>query len=212
MPIETVVVILAAGAGSRFDGPGHKLSAPLPADGGIAGTGRLGTGHEGPTTVIERALRHALAAGIGPVVVVTGAAPDIIPPAIVDHLVLRHNDRWADGQLTSLLVGMDAAAELGADSIVVGLADQPGIAPSDWRAVASSAGSIVVATYDGRRANPVKLDARALQLIRTLLPDTGDEGARALMRLRPELVREVPCIGSPDDIDTEEDLRRWQNS
>jgi CTP:molybdopterin cytidylyltransferase MocA len=183
------------------------LSATLPADGRIAGTGRPGR-----TTVIERALGHALAAGIGPVIVVTGAAPDIVPPAVVDHLVLRHNDRWADGQLTSLLVGMDAAAELGADSIVVGLADQPGIAPSDWRTVASATGSIVVATYSGRRANPVKLDAEAQQLIRTLLPDTGDEGARALMRLRPELVREVPCTGSPDDIDTEEDLRRWQNS
>jgi CTP:molybdopterin cytidylyltransferase MocA len=146
------------------------------------------------------------------VIVVTGAAPDIVPPAVVDHLVLRHNDRWADGQLTSLLVGMDAAAELGADSIVVGLADQPGIAPSDWRAVANASGSIVVATYSGQRANPVKLDAGALQLIRTLLPETGDEGARALMRLRPDLVREVPCTGSPDDIDTEEDLRRWQNS
>jgi CTP:molybdopterin cytidylyltransferase MocA len=207
MTIETAVVILAAGAGSRYDGPGHKLSAPLPADPTIADNG-----HRGQTTVIERALRHALAAGIGPVIVVTGAAPDVVPPAIADHLVLRHNDRWADGQLSSLLVGMDAAGELGADAIVVGLADQPGIAPSDWRAVAGSAGSIVVATYAGRRANPVKLDNEAQQLIRTLLPGTGDEGARALMRLRPELVREVPCTGSPDDIDTEEDLRRWQNS
>jgi molybdenum cofactor cytidylyltransferase len=207
MPVETVVVILAAGAGSRFDGPGHKLSAKLPADARIAGTG-----HRGQATVIERALVHALAAGIGPVIVVTGAAPAVVPPAVADQLVVRHNERWAEGQLTSLLVGLDAAAELGAHDVVVGLADQPGIAPSDWQAVAAAAGSIVVATYAGRRANPVKLDADAQRLIRTLLPETGDEGARALMRLRPDLVREVPCTGSPDDIDTEEDLRRWQNS
>jgi CTP:molybdopterin cytidylyltransferase MocA len=205
MPIGTAVIILAAGAGSRFEGPGHKLSATLPAD--------TSAPPDGPaTTVIERALAHALAAGIGPVIVVTGAAPEVIPPDIADHLVVRHNDRWADGQLTSLRVGLDAAAELGAETVVVGLADQPGIAPSDWRTVAAAPGSIVVATYGGRRANPVKLDAEAQRLVRTLLPATGDEGARALMRLRPELVREVPCTGSPDDIDTEEDLRRWQNS
>lgn len=207
MPIGTAVVILAAGAGSRFDGPGHKLSAKLPAD-TLAPT----SGPHPETTVIERALGHALAAGIGPVIVVTGAAPDVVPPGIADHLVLRHNERWADGQITSLLVGLDAAAELGAEIVVVGLADQPGVAPSDWRTVAAAPGTIVVATYAGRRANPVKLDAEAQQLVRTLLPATGDEGARALMRLRPELVREVPCTGSPDDIDTEEDLRRWQNS
>jgi molybdenum cofactor cytidylyltransferase len=207
MPANIAVVILAAGAGSRFDGPVHKLSARLPAD-----TLAASDGPPPGATVIERALEHALAAGIGPVIVVTGAAPDVVPSTLADRLVLRHNARWADGQLTSLLVGLDAAAELGAEIVVVGLADQPGVAPSDWRTVAAAPGSIVVATYAGRRANPVKLDAEAQQLIRTLLPATGDEGARSLMRLRPELVREVPCTGSPDDIDTEEDLRRWQNS
>ena len=187
-----VVVILAAGAGSRFGGAGHKLSASL-ADG---------------TTVIERSLRSALASGVGPVVVVTGAQPDIVPASLADTVTCHHNPAWADGQITSVHAGIDAARSLGATAVVVGLADQPFVDATAWRAVADAPGPIVVATYDGRRANPVKLDADVWDL----LPTAGDGGARALMRVRPDLVREVACVGSSADIDTTEDLRRWQSN
>jgi molybdenum cofactor cytidylyltransferase len=192
-----VIVILAAGAGSRFRGEGHKLSAEL----GEPGADRS-------RTVAERSIASALAADIGPVVVVTGAVADVVPEHQIDAVTVCHNERWADGQITSLHAGIDAARALGATTVVVGLADQPFIDPAAWRAVADAAGPIVVATYEGRRANPVRLDAEVWDL----LPTTGDEGARALMRVRPELVREVACPGSPADIDTTEDLRRWQSN
>lgn len=191
------VVVLAAGAGSRFHGGVHKLSARF-----------RQSGHDDGSTVIERSLASALAAEVGPVVVVTGAVPDIVPVHLLDSVMVRHNARWDEGQITSVHAGIDAARALGASTVVVGLADQPFIDPAAWRAVASTAGPIVVATYGGRRANPVKLDATVWEL----LPTSGDEGARALMRVRPELVREVACTGSPADIDTTEDLRRWQSN
>jgi len=197
MPATTAVVILAAGAGSRYGGDGHKLLATLPANGA-----------ETPATVIERSLAHVLDAAIGPVIVITGAAPDIVPVALIDQVTVRHNRRWAEGQMTSLRAGLAAAAELGCSTVVVGLADQPFITPAAWRSVATTSAPIAVATYDGRRGNPVRLDSAVWEL----LPPDGDEGARSLMRVRPDLVREVPCTGSPADIDTEEDLRRWQNS
>ena len=187
--LTTVAVVLAAGAGSRFSGPTHKLLAELD---GIA--------------IAHRAIDTARRAGIGPVVVVTGAIDpfDGDPPPDV---VVVHHPGWADGQATSLQAGLRAARRLGATAVVVGLADQPFITDDAWRAVAASTSPIAVATYSGQRRNPVRLSDE----VWPLLPTTGDQGARSLFSVRPGFVEEVPCAGSPADIDTWEDLAPWQN-
>jgi molybdenum cofactor cytidylyltransferase len=183
----TVAILLAAGAGSRFSGAGHKLDATI--------RGR---------SVVLRAITAALDSGIGPLLVVTGAHRITLPEGATEV----HNPDWAEGQITSVRRGIDAARALGATAVVVGLADQPFVTADAWRAVAASRSPIAVATYDGRRGNPVRLDESVWQL----LPESGDEGARALIRIRPDLVEPIPCAGSPADIDTEEDLRRWQKN
>lgn len=185
---RTVLVLLAAGAGSRFAGPGHKLTADL-----------------GGHSVAERSVAAAQAAGVGPVVVVTGATPLPLPDSPDLHVI--SNPDWAAGQSTSLRAGIAEAERLGAVAIVVGLADQPFVEPEAWRSVAAATSPIAVATYDGKRRNPVRLHRD----VWPLLPAGGDEGARSLIRLRSDLVEEVPCLGSPADIDTLEDLRTWQN-
>lgn len=205
---KVVAVLLAAGGGSRFNGPTHKLLAEVPA-----------SPNRPAESVVSRALAALIEADIGPVVMVTGAADITGSLSSVDqrqrtsgdpHFSTVFNPRWADGQATSVHTGITAARQLGADCVVVGLGDQPGIVPDTWRAVANAATSatITVATYDGRRGNPVALGSD----IWDLLPEEGDEGARNVMRLREDLVVEVPCSGSPVDIDTTEDLRRWQNN
>ncbi|MGI8793107.1 MAG: nucleotidyltransferase family protein [Acidimicrobiales bacterium] len=184
--MTTVAVILAAGVGSRYDGATHKLLAPF---------------RDRP--LVAWAIEVAVESQIGPVLVVGGAV-DLaahLPPGVQ----LVENDRWAEGQATSLAAAVGAATETGADAIVVGLGDQPLLEPSAWRAVAASASLIAVATYEGRRRNPVRLAAE----VWPLLDREGDEGARGLMRRRPELVEEVACVGNPVDVDTVEELNQW---
>jgi len=186
--VTVAALVLAAGAGARFAGPGHKLDAVL--------AGR---------TLLQWSIDHALAAGVGPVLVVTPAAGTY---ALAPEVIEIVNDDWAAGQSTSLQAGVRVAIDLAAGAIVVGLGDQPGVTGAAWRAVAAVDAPVVIATYGGRRGHPVRLRADTW----ALLPTTGDEGARALLRERPDLVTELPCQGSPSDIDTVEDLRRWQNN
>lgn len=186
-------VVLAAGAGSRFqaDRPdGHKLTADF--------RGK---------PLAAWALAAADAAGFNQLYVVTGAVDvsEIAEEATDGRAAVLHNPAWADGQATSLAVAIDAATADGHRAIVVGLADQPLIPTSAWRSVGAAAGEVVTATFDGKRRPPVKFE----RSVWADLPRSGDEGARSLFRLRPELVSELPCTGNPVDIDTLEDLQQW---
>ena len=191
-------VVLCAGGASRWQesanaagfAVAHKLLAPL--------RGR---------TVVELAVSVALAARLDATIVVTG--PVALPTSITadGRVTVVHNPDWASGQAGSLALALDRCATLGLDAAVCGLGDQPFLEPEAWELLARGdfATPIAVATYGGVRGNPVRLDAS----IWTLIPRDGDEGARPLMRSRPDWVTEVACPGNPTDIDTVEDLLLW---
>jgi molybdenum cofactor cytidylyltransferase len=191
--VNLVAVVLAAGGGSRFAGPTHKLLAPLD--------------HR---PVVHHAISHAIDSAIGRVIVVTGAIDLELGP-MSESVTVVTNEQWQQGQATSIAAATAAAASWDADAIVFGLGDQPFVPPDAWRGVAhaSAEHQIVVASYDGRRGpHPVRLH-RSLW---AALPHVGDDGARTLIREHPALVHEVPCPGSAADIDTLEDLHRWTSS
>jgi CTP:molybdopterin cytidylyltransferase MocA len=179
-------MVLAAGAGRRFRGSAHKLLTSF--------RGR---------PLIWWALTAAGGAGLDELVVVTGGVDlaAVLPPGAVTVV----NPDWQDGMATSLQAGLAHASAGGHAAVVVGLADQPLIPASAWAAVGRSTASIAVATYGGRRANPVRLATE----VWPLLPRRGEVGAREVIADRPELVVEVACEGNPADVDTLEDLERW---
>ena len=186
---STAAVLLAAGAGSRFttsDEARHKLLAPF--------KGR---------TVVWWAAQAALSSGVGETLVVAGAVD--LAGALPDGVSVLRNPDWKTGQASSLQTAVCAARGRGFGAVVVGLGDQPLVEAQAWRNVAASSSPVAVATYNGARRNPVKLSSSVWQL----LPTSGDEGARSLIRSRPDLVEEVPCPGEAADIDTREDLIRW---
>lgn len=181
---RVVAVLLAAGAGSRFEGPTHKLLATI--DG---------------LPVWQHALNAALNADV-PVVLVTGAAElTPVPPGVT----VVHNSNWQRGQAGSLALGIQAARDLGAEVVVAGLADQPGVTASAWRRLVQHTADLAVATYDGRRGHPVRI----AQSYWPELPTDGDLGARDVLARHANAVEQIPCEGSPDDIDTAKDLERW---
>lgn len=184
----TLAVILAAGAGSRFVSPDHKLVALLRG-----------------TPVISHAVGAAVEALGAHVVVVTGAA-DV--SALVQGVSTVHNPDWATGQRSSVECALRYAREHSYDAVVIGLADQPFVSPDAWRSLAESDGAIAVATYNGERGNPVRLHSSVWPLFFNT-PGKPDEGARTLMHMHPELVLEVACKGISADIDTTEDLSKW---
>ncbi|MDA3014457.1 MAG: nucleotidyltransferase family protein [Actinomycetota bacterium] len=187
-PSLRAAVLLAAGAGSRFEGPSHKLLADV---------------HGQP--VWKHALDAVLASEIELVVVVTGAGqlPDLEP--IDPRVTSVHNPAWTSGQASSLRVGIETAAKLGADSVVIGLADQPGVTPDAWDRIARSRSPLAVALYGEHRGHPVLITSEYW----AELPHAGDLGARDILSKHVDSVEAIPCNGSPDDIDTEKDLQRW---
>ena len=185
-------VLLAAGSGSRFGG--GKLLAP----------------HRG-RPLIEAALASMEYAPVDERIAVVGDDAERLREVCERHGArIVENPDWRRGQSTSVLAGLRAS---GGRAAVVLLGDQPFVgAEAVERLVAAfvEGAKVTVATYGGKRRNPVLFSREVWALLEAEL--AGDEGARSVLRRHPELVVEVPCdgVGDPVDVDTREDLRRQE--
>lgn len=203
-------VILAAGRGSRMAagaGDGDGDGAPVKMLAPIAGRPML-------LHVVEA----ARAAGLCPLIVVTGHAAGTVEAALAGQPVtIIRNPSAAEGMATSLRAGLGAVPPQ-SDGAMVLLGDMPGVTAEHLRrlsrAFTESGGTAIIApTCGGRRGNPVTWP-RAL--FGDLSRVEGDQGGRGVLRRHADKLVPVPLDDCRDggegvlrDLDTAEDLRDW---
>lgn len=188
---QTVVVVLAAGSGSRFKGAGHKLGQSL-----------------GVTSVLATTLGQVVAAGL-PLVVVTTAALVPVAQEVVAARDIVLLPPVGSATREPLGMGYSIAAGVSARSQAAGWlilpADTPLVRPATLSRVAQALehDPVVYAQYRGRRGHPVGFSAELYSELSVL---SGDEGARRLLARYPAQAVEVDDPGVLMDVDTEADL------
>lgn len=192
------VVILAAGAGTRFGG--GKILALLD-----------------DRPMLQHVVDAAAEAGPDALIVVLGRDADVAERIVGWGRAIRVRNPDPDrGLASSLQLGIAAAAavEPPLDGVFVALGDQPRVRTSTLRALARAASAddgarpIVVPRYSGEPegvANPALLLRGAWPLVAAL---EGDRGMGPVIAAHPELVLAVAIDGANPDVDTPDDLRR----
>jgi molybdenum cofactor cytidylyltransferase len=193
-------LLLAAGAGRRFDASGTRLKLLEPAPCGphagiplaLAAARQLRAEFDEvhavvrPATTAPQRQLHALLADAGCALIVCTDA---------EH-----------GMGASLACGVRATDT--ADAWLIALADMPAIAAATIRAVhhALKTGAVCAAPHYGdRRGHPVGLSAVCRD---ELLALHGDEGARAVLQRHPLRLIDVDDPGCVLDIDAPDQLAR----
>ena len=191
MASTPAVIVLAAGKGTRFEGPQHKLEQSL-----------------GGSTVLATTLRHVIASHLKVVVVTTPAlaAAARLHVAARDVVVLPEVGTpgvEALGMGYSISAGVSARPDAAGWLVLPG--DMPLVQPATLVAVARQLANhaVVYAQHKGRRGHPVGFSA---ELYSELVALRGDEGARRLVARYPALAVEVDDPGVLVDVDTEADL------
>lgn len=185
------VVIVAAGRGSRFQGPGHKLAQPW---------------EQG--TVLSSTVAAVRQAGLSLRVVMTAARV----PALEAEL---HRSEWvlvpeSDGDPRlgmgySIAAGVRASLDARGWLILPG--DMPMVHPSTLTAIVQALARhpIVYPQYGGRRGHPVGFSP---ELCGELIELSGDEGARRVVARYPSEAVDVDDPGVLLDLDTQQDFQR----
>ena len=175
----TAAVVLAAGASTRLGEPKQLVML-------------------GGETLLERAVRVAHEAGCVPVVVVLGAAAELVAARCdLGSAVVVVNEAWEEGMASSIRVGIGGVG--GADGVVLMTCDQPAVTAEHLLALMAVGQVTTASAYAGRRGVPAYFPAASFPALMEL---TGDAGARELLRGAAT----VELVGGELDVDTATDL------
>jgi len=191
MEKSPTVIVLAAGRGSRFKAPEHKLLQAL-----------------GSSTVLGTALEHVIETGL-PLRVITTAAVaaearrHVAQRDIIELPSATGQSGETLGMGFSIASGVAASPDAGGWLILPG--DMPSVKPATLVTVAARLPqhAVVYAQHKGRRGHPVGF---AAELYSELVLLSGDEGARRLVARYPSVGVEVDDPGVLIDVDTVDDL------
>lgn len=187
MDQSPVVIVAAAGRGTRFTGRTHKLRQPL-----------------GGSTVMGTTLVHALQSRLPVLVVTTPPLADEAARTVAraDVLVISEAEA-ARGMGHTIAAGV--AARAGHPGWLVLPADMPMVGAEVIRSVGRALGqhTAVYAQHHGRRGHPVGFSPG---LYSDLVGLSGDEGARRLLARYPSFGVDTDDPGVLFDIDTDADL------
>jgi CTP:molybdopterin cytidylyltransferase MocA len=194
-------IILAAGASSRMG----QAKAALP-------FGQTGE------TVLSRIVSTLLAGGLPRVVVVGGAHIDAVRRAMPSHEpragVVEHPG-WSQGQLSSLLAGLDAIDDPLLEAIMVTPVDVPLVSAATVAAVVAAwrrtRAPIVRPVSGTRHGHPVVFDRSVFAALRSADATVGAKAVFALQRDRIVNV-EVNDPGAFEDMDTPGDYERLRGA
>jgi len=157
-------VVLASGTSDRYGGR-NKLLVSLDGD-----------------PIVRHAVR-TLCTTLDGLTVVLGHDADRVRSALSDLPVsFVVNDRYREGQGTSVATGVAAARTRGADAVLIALGDMPHVAPDSiarlLEAYRAGAGSALAAACEGERGNPVLFDIQHFDALAGL---DGDRGGRDIL-------------------------------
>ncbi|AXT85963.1 molybdopterin-guanine dinucleotide biosynthesis protein MobA [Aeromicrobium sp. A1-2] len=177
-------LLLAAGAGTRMGQP----KALVEGAGGV------------PWVV--SAARMLAAGGCDRVVVVIGAAADLVETALESEpvWVVRATD-WADGMSASLAAGLRAIDDDEAVAALVHLVDLPDVDARVVRRLLAVASSEVLARadYGQGHGHPVLIGRAHWPAVAASV--TGDQGARAYLEQHGPVVVDCRDLGTGADVD-----------
>lgn len=179
------VVVLAAGGSRRLGQPKQLL--PF-----------------GSSYLLQQVMDQVTNLDAGVKVLVLGAQEQAIQQRIdtTDFQVVV-NKKWEEGISSSIKAGLDACLqhEPQLAGVLIVLGDQPLVRTTQLDQLISENGELVASSYAGQVGVPAFFGSAHFSALQALV---GDQGAKAILKKHPEMLKTVAIPEAAQDVDTRE--------